>query len=110
MLQEHSWPGNVRELENALMQAMIMTRSDVLEKEHILLNTEHSAENVIEESVLIPISEIEKVHIQKVLDKLNWNKLEASRILEITRPTLNAKILRYGLKSNAVKRRKKTKE
>ncbi|PKP47122.1 MAG: Fis family transcriptional regulator [Bacteroidetes bacterium HGW-Bacteroidetes-11] len=110
MLQEHSWPGNVRELENALMQAMIMTRSDVLEKEHILLNTEHSPENVIEESVLIPISEIEKVHIQKVLDKLNWNKLEASRILEITRPTLNAKILRYGLKSNAVKRRKKTKE
>jgi len=107
MLQEHSWPGNVRELENALMQAMIMTRSDVLEKEHIVLNTHHETEIVHEEHVLIPISEIEKVHIKKVLDKLNWNKLEASRILEITRPTLNAKILRYGLKSNNGKRRKK---
>ena len=107
MLQEHSWPGNVRELENALMQAMIMTRSDVLEKEHIVLNTHHETESVHEEPVLIPISEIEKVHIKKVLDKLNWNKLEASRVLEITRPTLNAKILRYGLKSNNSKRRKK---
>lgn len=111
MLKRHSWPGNVRELENTLMQAMIMTRSDVLEKEHIIVNDQHQQSKHIEdETILVPISDVEKVHIQRVLDKLNWNKLEASKILEITRPTLNAKIKRYDLKSNVVRKRKKTED
>jgi two-component system response regulator AtoC len=110
LLKEHKWPGNVRELENTLMQAMIMTRSDVLESEHIVLNDQHQSDQANDESILVPISAIEKVHIKKVLDKLNWNKLEASKVLEITRPTLNAKILRYGLKSNVARRRKKAEE
>jgi DNA-binding NtrC family response regulator len=99
LLQGHDWPGNVRELENTLMQAFIMTRSDVLEKEHIvLLNTSQGADG--EAFELKSIADIEKVHIKKVLDKVKWNKQEASRILEITRPTLNAKIDKYGLKHN----------
>ncbi|NTW24770.1 MAG: sigma-54-dependent Fis family transcriptional regulator [Lentimicrobium sp.] len=99
MLKNHEWPGNVRELENTLMQAFIMTRSDVLEKEHIVLMTspEGAGGDPFE---LKSIADIEKVHIKKVLDKVKWNKQEASRILEITRPTLNAKIEKYGLKHN----------
>jgi DNA-binding NtrC family response regulator len=81
------------------MQAMIMTRSDVLEKEHIvLLNRNAPVEP--EQFELKSIADIEKVHIKKVLDKLKWNKVEASRVLDITRPTLNAKIAKYGLKHN----------
>jgi two-component system response regulator AtoC len=99
LLQGHDWPGNVRELENTLMQAFIMTRSDVLEKEHIvLMSTSEGADG--EAFELKSIADIEKVHIKKVLDKVKWNKQEASRILEITRPTLNAKIEKYGLKHN----------
>jgi len=99
LLQGHDWPGNVRELENILMQAFIMTRSDVLEKEHIVLvSTSEGADG--EAFELKSIADIEKVHIKKVLDKVKWNKQEASRILEITRPTLNAKIEKYGLKHN----------
>ena len=111
LLKRHSWPGNVRELENTLMQAMIMTRSDVLEKEHIIVyNQQQQSSHTEDEFILVPISAVEKVHIQKVLDKLNWNKLEASKVLEITRPTLNAKIKRYDLKSNVVRKKKKTDE
>lgn len=109
-LKTHSWPGNVRELENVLLQAMIMTRSDVLEKENIILSTPLQNEPPGEQFVLVPISAIEKDHIQKVLDKLNWNKLEASRILEITRPTLNAKILRYGLTPGVARRGKRIRD
>ncbi|MBK6346301.1 MAG: sigma-54-dependent Fis family transcriptional regulator [Bacteroidales bacterium] len=99
MLRDHEWPGNVRELENTLMQAFIMTRSDVLEKEHIVLMS--APEGTGGESFeLKSIADIEKVHIKKVLDKVKWNKQEASRILEITRPTLNAKIEKYGLRHN----------
>jgi DNA-binding NtrC family response regulator len=98
LLQSHDWPGNVRELENTLMQAFIMTRSDVLEKEHIALMSSHDGGG--EAFELKSIADIEKVHIKKVLDRVKWNKQEASRILEITRPTLNAKIEKYGLKHN----------
>lgn len=97
LLQSHDWPGNVRELENTLMQAFIMTRSDVLEKEHIALMSSHEGADG-EGFELKSIADIEKVHIKKVLDRVKWNKQEASRILEITRPTLNAKIEKYGLK------------
>ncbi|MHC1778575.1 MAG: sigma-54-dependent transcriptional regulator [Lentimicrobium sp.] len=99
LLQSHDWPGNVRELENTLMQAFIMTRSDVLEKEHIALLSAHDGADG-EAFELKSIADIEKVHIKKVLDRVKWNKQEASRILEITRPTLNAKIEKYGLKHN----------
>lgn len=99
LLSDHDWPGNVRELENTLMQAMIMTRSDVLEKEHIVLMSPADGSNG-EAFELKSIADIEKVHIKKVLDRVRWNKQEASRILDITRPTLNAKIEKYGLKHN----------
>lgn len=111
MLNYHSWPGNVRELENTLMQAMIMTRSDVLEKEHLVLNTNNDKDQAeSDDKILIPIAAIEKVHIQKVLDRLNWNKLEASRILDITRPTLNVKIDKYGLRATSGKKRRKAED
>ena len=106
MLKRHSWPGNVRELENTLMQAMIMTRSDVLERGDIILNDQLQASKAEDELILVPISDVERVHIKRVLDRLSWNKLEASKILEITRPTLNAKIKRYDLKPNILKKKK----
>lgn len=99
LLRSHNWPGNVRELENTLLQALIMTRSDVLEKEHIVLMNPIDGEEA-DPFELSSIADIEKVHIKKVLDKVKWNKQEASRVLEITRPTLNAKIEKYGLKHN----------
>jgi len=98
MLKNHDWPGNVRELENTLLQAIILTRSDVLEKEHIMLMNPNK-EGEDESFELKSIADIESVHIKKVLDKVKWNKQEVSRILEITRPTLNAKIEKYGLKN-----------
>ncbi|HEY3388001.1 MAG TPA: sigma-54 dependent transcriptional regulator, partial [Prolixibacteraceae bacterium] len=39
MLKAHDWYGNVRELENTILQAIVMSKSDVLEKENITLNT-----------------------------------------------------------------------
>ncbi len=99
MLQEHMWYGNVRELENTILQAIIMSKSDVLEKDNITLNQrimEPLQHDVAEES-FISLAELEKNHIKRVLDKVKWNKIEASRILDITRPTLNAKIEKYNL-------------
>ncbi len=96
-LQEFEWPGNVRELENTLLQAMVMTHGDVLEKENIIINHYNDHLNSSENDTLLTMDEVEKKHILKVLEAVNWKKMEATRLLNITRPTLNAKILKYGI-------------
>ena len=99
MLQQHDWHGNVRELENTLLQAIVMSKNDVLEKENIILNY-RMAEPVAkyqEMTEFRTLESLEKHHIKCILDEVNWNKVEASRILDITRPTLNAKIEKYNL-------------
>ncbi len=102
-LQKHDWPGNVRELENAVLQAIIMAKNDVLEKEHIILNERATEEDSLDHThELQTLSFVERNHIKRVLDLVRWNKVEASRILDITRPTLNAKIEKYNLLQNPV--------
>jgi DNA-binding NtrC family response regulator len=101
MLMAHDWWGNVRELENTILQAIVMSKSDVLEKENISLNNRQQMNVPIKLEQELPqfrsLADLEKYHIKKILDEVNWNKLEASRILDITRPTLNAKIEKYNL-------------
>jgi two-component system response regulator AtoC len=99
LMQSYDWPGNVRELENAILQTMIMTHGDVLERENIVLT------NVIDpwidpQKKLMSLDEVEKIHITHVLEAVNWHKQEATEILNLTRPTLNAKIEKYGIIKN----------
>jgi len=100
-LQQHYWPGNVRELENTIMQAIVMSKNDVLEVDNIRINPRGiegvNTMDTFEAGPLRSLAEIEKEYIKHVLDEVKWNKIEASRILEITRPTLNAKIEKYKL-------------
>ncbi|MBK7028239.1 MAG: sigma-54-dependent Fis family transcriptional regulator [Bacteroidales bacterium] len=99
LLQEHEWQGNVRELENTILQAIVMSKTDVLEKENITLISR--SQSVVDHSSIDShyktLADLEKFHIKRVLDELKWNKVEAARYLDITRPTLNAKIERYNL-------------
>lgn len=99
MLKQHNWYGNVRELENTILQAIIMSKNDVIEKHNIVLNTALHPDGLSGAGIvqLRSLSEVEKEHIKIILDNVNWNKVEASRILDITRPTLNAKIEKYDL-------------
>ena len=99
MLKAHEWLGNVRELENTILQAIVMSKSDVLEKENITLNFRQQPDGKVMQELpqFRSLAELEKYHIKRILDEVNWNKLEASHILDITRPTLNAKIEKYEL-------------
>ncbi|MDY6854483.1 MAG: sigma 54-interacting transcriptional regulator [Thermodesulfobacteriota bacterium] len=92
LLLDYHWPGNARELENVISRAVILTKGDTIESDHISLSTRSVR--------LLPdisLSETEKQLITKALSETNWNKQKAARKLEISRSTLYSKIKRYNL-------------
>ncbi len=96
MLQNHYWVGNVRELENTLMQAVVLSSDDVLNKENILLRKPETGE--INKGVnFITLAENERNHIKSILDAVKWDKNKAHKILGISLPTLYSKIENYKL-------------
>jgi DNA-binding NtrC family response regulator len=99
-LKSYNWPGNVRELENSILQAMIVSRGNQLEKDNITIPESSTEKETVSLTSLTTLDEVEKVYIKQVLLHLKWNKIKASKILGISRPTLNAKIDKYGIKSN----------
>jgi len=47
------------------------------------------------------LAEAERAHIVRVLEAVQWNKKEASRVLDISRGTLYRKILEYRLEPDS---------
>ncbi len=97
MLKQYYWVGNVRELENTLIQAVVLSNDDVLNKENILLRKPEPADIKEDALQFITLAENEKRHIKKVLDALHWDKNKAHMILGISLPTLYSKIETYKL-------------
>lgn len=93
-IMDFPWKGNVRELENALTRAVILAKGDVILEENLPLERRESVPLTTE---LLPLEEVEKRYIKYVLETTKGNKLKASQILRISRPTLDNKIKKYGL-------------
>lgn len=101
LLQVCDWTGNVRELENTLMQAVILAKGSVLEKEFIFfggINQNNNNENYPHTDTKMSLAELEKNYIKIVLDEVNWDKREACKILGIAKTTLYNKLETYGIK------------
>jgi DNA-binding NtrC family response regulator len=103
VMRSYDWPGNVRELENALTRAVVLASSSVLEAN--LLPTAGFAlpaesgggEGENARGTVLPLREVERRHIAKVLAHTGWNKRRTCALLEISRPTLDRKIEDYAL-------------
>jgi DNA-binding NtrC family response regulator len=92
LLKNHYWVGNVRELENTLMQAAVLASGDVLLKENILLHQPKKMECSENNLASLSLADIEKIHIERVLNANKWDKQKASEVLGISLPTLYSKI------------------
>jgi DNA-binding NtrC family response regulator len=93
-LQNYTWPGNVRELQNAIERAVVVTSSAAIAAADLPLRITGAAPQPGPRSM----AEMEKVHIQAVLDSTGGNISKAARILEVDRVTLYNKIRKYDLK------------
>jgi DNA-binding NtrC family response regulator len=100
LLMDYEYPGNVRELENILERAIVLTEKDVIDVED-LLRPRLPGPNNIEINELRSLEDVEKQHILRTLNKLEWNKSRTARILGIDRKTLLSKIRKYNLDADA---------
>lgn len=98
-LIRYRWPGNVRELENVIERAVALSQHTVILPEDLprRLREEPSRAYISTLPSQIPLSELEKLYIQKVLEETGGNKKKAADILGIDRRTLYRMAARYGL-------------
>ena len=99
-LLAHSWPGNVRQLKNTIESGVVMARSDLIELLDLPLgSTPRTALGATAPWQPRSIQEVEREHIERVLDSVNWNKSKAAEILGIERSTLYSRIRNHGIKA-----------
>jgi DNA-binding NtrC family response regulator len=94
ILRHYDWPGNVRELENALERAVVIGKKRRLGPEEFSFLAPHLL--AAEETYSLEKTQI--THLQKVLEKFDWNITKAAQALEINRVTLHKKIKKYDLR------------
>ena len=93
-LMVHPWPGNVRELQNVLVRAALHCRESTVQRSHLKgLISDDSPDS--DES--LTLADVERRHIEQVLNATGWNRGMACEILGVSRPTLRRKIRDYGL-------------
>ncbi len=103
-LRTYDWPGNVRELENTLMKAVALCSGDRLNLD--LLPAELADRPLPTPAVSgapesWSLAEVEKAHVQRVLDANAWHKGRTCEVLGISRPRLRRMIKEYALESPA---------
>ncbi len=95
----HHWKGNIRELENVVSRGVLMTRGNVILKEHIpeLDSVPDRTATRNNDHAVRPLDDVEKEAIERALQFTNWNKSKACEVLKIPRPRLDRKIKKYNL-------------
>lgn len=94
----HHWPGNVRELRHTIEKAVILAEGEELLPsdlglDHIRSQSTHPSEL----STPITLEAMERRLIAQSLERSGYNISASAEELGITRPTLYAKMKKYGL-------------
>ena len=92
----YHWPGNLRELQNVIKRSVLLTTGMEVEIEALPEDISNPTEkNTIKTQ--FSKSEFEKDRIIKALQRTNYNKSEAAKLLQVTRKTLYNRINHYKL-------------
>lgn len=111
LLMQYAWPGNVRELSNLVERIVVLKGEGVIQNfdlpDKININKISTQNipltNVTSDGICLntAVSEFEKNLIYQSLEKTNWVKNKAAKLLQVKRTTLVEKIKRYDLQKCA---------
>lgn len=92
----YAWPGNVRELENVIERAVTLSHGDMIGADDLPVQVQGSRgdRRILDEAAerTLPLHEVEKEYIVKILEKTGGNKYQAAHVLGIDRKTLYRKL------------------
>lgn len=102
LLLSYQWPGNVRELVNCIEHAVALARYEQIAPEDLPLRVRsYRPSHIIvagqNPDELVPMEEVERRYILRVLEATAGNKRLAARVLGFDRKTLYRKLERYGV-------------
>ncbi len=107
LFMSYDWKGNIREMQNVIERAMIFSEEDIIQVFDIGLLGSHNVTLTEEnENLHTAMRVCEKEHIYRVLNKHNWNKVDAAKALNIGLSSLYRKIDELEIHSRKYKRRK----
>lgn len=96
MLLTYTWPGNVRELQHVLERAVIMTDGMEITESDLQLSPQKFGSQAILQTD-IPLDEMEKMMVNKAIEKHKGNISRAAAELGLTRAALYRRIEKFGL-------------
>jgi len=89
VLSRYPWPGNVRELRSALGSACMLAEGDLIDvrdlPEHL---RSRASQDLTQDDSLLPLAEVERRHVLRVLESVGGNKARAAKLLGINRATV----------------------
>jgi nitrogen regulation protein NR(I) len=123
-LQAQSWPGNVRELENVTRKMLLQAQDYTISIEHVRAalakvvappspSREKSLQGYVDDLLTAAVrGELSDAHarlhataeqalITRAIEMAQGNQAKAARWLGISRLTLRAKLIQFGLRANA---------
>jgi DNA-binding NtrC family response regulator len=98
LLVGYEWPGNIRELRNVIERLQILHQGGEVQPRDLpaeLRVARAPAEPAAD--TLVPLSEVERRHVERVLEATGWNKTRAARTLGVDIKTLNKKIRDFNI-------------
>jgi transcriptional regulator with PAS, ATPase and Fis domain len=104
LLMAYNWPGNIRELENTIQRMTVIAKGELLDVENLPAETRGKGREVprdLKEVSKESAEIIEKRTIMDALSKAGGNVTHAAKVLGISRATLQNKMKRYRLRSEA---------
>lgn len=96
-LQAYEWPGNVRELRNVIERAVILQKNGIISPSQLISQRPRQDSEPAFPGQILPLAEVEKMHIESALRQLHGNLARTARTLGIGLSTLKRKIKGYAL-------------
>jgi DNA-binding NtrC family response regulator len=107
-LHDYEWPGNIRELRNLIERLLILHEGEEVglamlprEVARAVTVVDTAPEPETSSDMLPSLAQVERRHVERVLQATGWNKARAARVLEVDIKTLNKKIRDFGITRTA---------